>query len=426
MMIEWKSFLLGDVIEYANGSSFPNRFQGLKQKRYDFYKVSDMNNPKNFMYMVEAENTVDDEIVEKLKAKVHPKDTVIFPKVGAALLTNKRRILSKPSLFDNNIMGIKPKKELLPLYLYYFMLTIDFAKYVQSGAVPSINKTIIDNIPINLPSLPEQRKIADILSSVDEAIEKTEAIIEQTEKVKKGLMQQLLTKGIGHTRFKKTKIGEIPEEWEVKSLKEMLDDKYILDHMDGNHGELYPRSDEFTNEGIPYVSANCIKNQKLELSNAKFLPYERAIQFKKGVAQNQDVLFAHNATVGPVAVLETDYEFVILSTTLTYYRCNQDKVNPYYLSYYMQSQRFIRQYVRVMGQTTRNQVPITLQRSFIHIIPPIKEQKKIVEIISPIEKKLNNEINKLTILKTIKKSLMQSLLTGKVRVKVNEGEVVSS
>ena len=144
-MIEWKSFLLGDVIEYANGSSFPNRFQGLKQKRYDFYKVSDMNNPKNFMYMVEAENTVDDEIVEKLKAKVHPKDTVIFPKVGAALLTNKRRILSKPSLFDNNIMGIKPKKELLPLYLYYFMLTIDFAKYVQSGAVPSINKTIIDN-----------------------------------------------------------------------------------------------------------------------------------------------------------------------------------------------------------------------------------------------------------------------------------------
>ena len=67
----------------------------------------------------------------------------------------------------------------------------------------------------------EQQKIAEILSTVDETIEKTDSIIEETRQLKKGLMQKLFTEGIGHTRFKETKIGRIPEEWEVVKLDEI-------------------------------------------------------------------------------------------------------------------------------------------------------------------------------------------------------------
>ncbi|MGG3921392.1 restriction endonuclease subunit S [Geobacillus thermodenitrificans] len=416
MMIEWKSFLLGDVIEYANGSSFPNRFQGLKQKRYDFYKVSDMNNPKNFMYMVEAENTVDDEIVEKLKAKVHPKDTVIFPKVGAALLTNKRRILSKPSLFDNNIMGIKPKKELLPLYLYYFMLTIDFAKYVQSGAVPSINKTIIDNIPINLPSLPEQRKIADILSSVDEAIEKTEAIIEQTEKVKKGLMQQLLTKGIGHTKFKKTEIGEIPEEWDIKRLEELSDRIFV--------GIATSTTEHYCETGIPIIRNQNIKENFLDSNDMMFITEHFDMENRNKKLKPGDILTVRTGYPGTSCVVPDSFEGAQTFTTLVT-RPKHSIIDAEFLCRYINS-HIGKKYV-LGGQVggAQKNLNVSVMAKLPVPVPPMNEQKKIRDILISFENKILYEKHQLKTLENLKKSLMQSLLTGKVRVKVDD-EVMSS
>src|SRR5699024_990192 len=87
---------------------------------------------------------------------------------------------------------------------------------------PAVKVNNLKHYTFSLPPLMEQQKIAAILSSVDEAIEKTEQIIEQTERVKKGLMQELLTKGIGHTEFQDSTIGKIPKEWSIKSLSEVL------------------------------------------------------------------------------------------------------------------------------------------------------------------------------------------------------------
>lgn len=262
----------------------------------------------------------------------------------------------------------------------------------------------------------EQQKIAEILGAVDEDIAKTQGVIEATEKLKKGLMQQLFTRGIGHTKFKKTKLGEIPEEWEIISLQEMIDNGIVVSHLDGNHGELYPKTSEFIDDGVPYLSANCIEDGNVNFHKAKYLSSERASKFIKGVAMDGDMLFAHNATVGPVAILKTKEKYVILSTTLTYYRCNEDKLVTEYVRYYMESDLFSDQYKRVMAQSTRNQVPITMQRTFLHVLPIYKEQQKIAEILSAVDEKIsiNKKLkNKLTLLK---KGLMQDLLSGKVRV----------
>lgn len=226
-------------------------------------------------------------------------------------------------LADNSAADIK--------WLFYFLSNYGLGKLNEATGVPSLSRDNLYNIEVPTPPLAEQRKIAAILTSVDDAITATQRIIDQTEVVKRGLMQQLLTKGIGHTEFKQTEIGEIPTEWKVLTLGELLEKGMILGHQDGNHGELYPRSEEFADEGVPYLAANCIIGGQVDLSLAKFLPMERASKFKKGVAKNEDVLFAHNATVGPVLVLKTDLDFVVLSTTLTYYRCNTELIHPYYL-----------------------------------------------------------------------------------------------
>lgn len=144
--------------------------------------------------------------------------------------------------------------------------------------------------------------------------------------------------------YKMTELGEMPIEWEVTKIEELINSKFITHHIDGNHGSLYPRSDEFIDAGVPYISANSIKNGRIDFNMAKYLSAARAAKFKKGVAEDNDVLFAHNATVGPVALLKTKEDFVILSTSLTLFRCEADKLSSNYLMYYLMSPTFKHQY----------------------------------------------------------------------------------
>ena len=159
-------------------------------------------------------------------------------------------------------------------------------------------------------------------------------------------------------------------------LQELIDKKWITYHLDGNHGGDYPRGEEFVDSGVPYISANCIEGHLIDWSKAKYLTEERAHLLKKGLSKNEDVLFAHNATVGPVAILRTKEKLVVLGTSLTAYRCNKDFILPEYLLAYMDSTVFRSQYEAGMQQSTRNQVPITAQRNYLFLIPPIPAQKE--------------------------------------------------
>lgn len=222
--------------------------------------------------------------------------------------------------------------------------------------------------------------------------------------------------------YKSSDYGPIPVEWDLKKLADLIEEGYIVDHSDGNHGSLYPRRDEFVDEGVPYISANTIVNGKIDFKMSKYLKKERANQIKKGVAQNNDVLFAHNASVGPVALLETNEAKVILSTTLTYYRCNEEQILPKYLMQYMQSRYFCVQYERIMAQSTRNQVPITTQRELYHIVPPISEQQKIATILSTWDKAIEFKEQLIEQKKKHKRGLMKKLLTGELRLPGFNGE----
>ena len=214
---------------------------------------------------------------------------------------------------------------------------------------------------------------------------------------------------------------EFSGDWNRVKIQKLLDDKSIISHLDGNHGALYPRSEEFTKEGVPYVTANDFINGKVDLKKCKCLPVERASQFKKGIAHNGDVLFAHNATVGPVALLETDLEYVVLSTTATYYRCDNNTLINKYLKVYLTSNDFVRQYSRVMSQSTRNQVPITTQRLFYINLPDKPEQQKIAAFLTAVDNKIEQLSKKQALLSEYKKGLMQQIFSQVIRFKVDDG-----
>lgn len=208
----------------------------------------------------------------------------------------------------------------------------------------------------------------------------------------------------------------LPKDWSSIRVDALLRDRWLLDHMDGNHGGDYPRADEFVESGIPYIAANALEAGRVDFSDARFLSPSRAAKLRKGFAQSGDVLFAHNATVGPVALLETDFETVILGTSLTYFRCNPEFLDSTYLKSFLESPTFVSQYRRLMGQSTRNQVPITAQRKFFCVIPPLAEQREIAAILSTWDRAIELTEKLLATKQKRKHALMQQLLNGKVRL----------
>lgn len=222
--------------------------------------------------------------------------------------------------------------------------------------------------------------------------------------------------------YKQTEVAVIPEEWRVETIQQLLDQEFILGHLDGNHGELYPRSHEFKSHGVPYIGANDFANGGVTFDRCKFLAPERARQFRKGVAMDGDVLFAHNATVGPVALLRINEPIVILSTTATYFRCDLHKLNNSYLKAALQSQYFVRQYQAVMAQSTRFQVPITTQRKLSLVIAPLPEQHAIAATLSDMDALLNELDRLIDKKRDLKQAAMRQLLTGQIRLPGFHGE----
>ena len=212
--------------------------------------------------------------------------------------------------------------------------------------------------------------------------------------------------------YKQTEVGVVPDLWRVETIGALIEERYITGHLDGNHGELYPRSHEFKSHGVPYIGANDFEQGEVTFERCKFLTPERAAQFRKGVAKDGDVLFAHNATVGPVALLRTNEPFVILSTTATYFRCRSDKLDNVYLKAALQSPHFVRQYQAVMAQSTRSQVPITAQRKLSLVVPPPAEQCAIADALSDVDGLLGGLDRLIAKKRDLKQAAMQQLLTG--------------
>ena len=222
--------------------------------------------------------------------------------------------------------------------------------------------------------------------------------------------------------YKQTEVGVVPDLWRVETIGALIEERYITGHLDGNHGELYPRSHEFKSHGVPYIGANDFEQGEVTFERCKFLTPERAAQFRKGVAKDGDVLFAHNATVGPVALLRTNEPFVILSTTATYFRCRSDKLDNVYLKAALQSPHFVRQYQAVMAQSTRSQVPITAQRKLSLVVPPPAEQCAIADALSDVDGLLGGLDRLIAKKRDLKQAAMQQLLTGQTRLPGFQGE----
>lgn len=193
---EWDQNSLAKVCNVLQGYGFPEAFQGKSIGNYPFCKVSDISRAvsENAGLLSEASNCIDDEDILKLKAKVVPAGATVFAKIGEALKLNRRAYVQRPCLIDNNATGLKAINGISDDYFIYLLSQLIDLNQHCGGAVPSVNKSTLEKIPVVVPRLDEQKRIAETLSSIDSLIAAQTLRVNTLKAHKKGLMQQLFPK----------------------------------------------------------------------------------------------------------------------------------------------------------------------------------------------------------------------------------------
>ena len=316
---------------------------------------------------------------------------------------------------NNHAHIIKGKRGIVNnKYILYWLNYSDINKYISGSTRAKLNQERLKSIPIPRVPLPEQQKIAEILTTADDEIQKVNEQITLTEQLKNGLMQRLLTIGIGHTRFKMTEIGEIPEEWEIKKIKDIS--TYVTD---GTHKT--PHYIEEAQSGVPFISTENIKPYSNEFDFSRYKRYIDEISYKelskRAKPEKGDLLISKCGTIGRTQLIRNDIKIGIF-VGLLLVKIKNNTVSGQYFEDLLNSDKYRTIMESISPGSTRKTLAIGMFKNILIPLPPLQEQQKIAEILTTVDNKLELLGNKREKLNVLKKGLMDDLLTGKVRVKV--------
>ena len=386
----------------ANQSAIP-----FDENEYRYIRVTDLT--ENGHLSNEEKKSIPKEDNEKYELK---NGDIVFARTGTPGLTyvfneNDSNI---DYAFAGYLIRFELKDNIDSNYLSYYTQSYHYWSWIKSTqrstTLSNINASEFRTLPIIKPSSSEQRRIAEILSIVDDAIQKTDEVIEKAERLKKGLMQDLLTKGIGHDEFKEVQIGpktvEIPVEWEVEKL--------------GNFSKIIvPQRDKPKRfEGnVPWIRIEDLDGKYLDDSKSgKRVSEELIDQMNLRPYPEGTVLCSCSGNMGVCAITTS-----VLTSNQTFAGIVPDeKINKEYLYYFLSDNAKILQTL-----ATGTTIPYLNKGEFKKLnipLPSQEEQYKISNMLSIIDKKIKKEERYKQKLKVLKEGLMQDLLKGKVRVNV--------
>ncbi|EEP60636.1 restriction endonuclease subunit S [Sulfurihydrogenibium yellowstonense] len=395
---DWEVMRLGEVAEITMGQSPPgdtyNTYgKGIPflQGKAEFGNIS----PKHIKYTTKP-------------LKIAKKGSVLISvraPVGDVNIANMDYCIGRGLASLNLKNGIN---EFLFYSLLFFKHLIEKESY--GSVFKAINKENLARLKIPLPPLEEQKAITDILSTVQNTTEKTEKVINATKQLKKSMMKHLFTYGavavdeIDKVKLKESEIGLIPEDWEVVRLGDIVNFKI---------GRTPPRKnkDYWTNGKYYWVSISDMKNPYI--NNTSEMVSEKAHKeiFKEKLTPAGTLLMSFKLTIGRTAILNVDayHNEAIISIYP-----KENKVLKEFLFYYLPAVDYSNlQDKAIKGNTLNtsklNKIPIPL--------PPLDEQQKIANILTTIDQKIQAEEKKKEALQNLFKTLLQQLMTGKIRVK---------
>jgi type I restriction enzyme S subunit len=389
---------IGGIITGTTPSTKVEEYWG---KGYPFVTPTDFSGKK---YVYDTGRTVTQNGVEK--ARVVPKDSIMVVCIASI---GEVAMASTECITNQQINTIVCNKECDKNYIYYAILSSKnrLKRWAGITTSPIIKKSLFEKFPIPVPPLPEQKKIAEILSTVDQAIEKVDGAIEKTQKLKKGMMQELLTKGIGHNEFKETELGRIPKEWKVIRLENVIKEM--------KNGFASGKRDD---NGIVQIRMNNVTTDG-QLKFDSYLKVPKPESLKEWLLRKGDLLFNNTNSydlVGKSTILNTAPFPCTFSNHFTRIRFTDEVIPEWILFHFITfwDKGFFKSVaIRHVGQSAVHTKYLT---NIKLPLPPLPEQQKIAEILSAVDERLNLLRKRKERLGRIKKGLMNDLLTGKVRV----------
>jgi type I restriction enzyme S subunit len=296
-------------------------------------------------------------------------------------------------------------------WIFYSIVHKNIQQWVKGSTRSKLNQSELRKITISIPLLQEQQKIAFILSKIDELIQKTEQILEQTQRLKKGLMQKLLTKGIGHTKFKKTQIGEIPDSWRLNTTADIF--SYVTSGS-RDWAKFYSASGPILIRiaNLDHDSIN------LDLRTTKRVALPQDIEGIRTRVKPNDIIISITADVGMVAVIPASIPEAYVNQHIALIRLKEGYNARFLARYISWKEGGLKQFIQLQRGVTKVGLGLNDIKNVLVPIPTLNEQQEIVSILESVESALTINYQLKNMTEHLKRGLMQQVLTGKIRVKV--------
>jgi type I restriction enzyme S subunit len=417
---DWGYFRLTNLAEYHNGYSF--RPSDWSESGLPIIRIEQINNPNGFCDRYSGSppkiNLIDDgDLIFSWSATLK----VVIWKGGPAVLNQHLFRVDEKNNFDKR----------------YIFFLLDFHMESLGGnshgsTMKHIKRSELDKFRVRVPNLKLQQKIATILTSIDTAIEKTEALIEKYQQIKSGLMHDLFTRGVlpnGQLRptreqapelYQETKIGWFPRGWgEPIPLEDLLAD--VSNNLrSGPFGSALLKS-ELVEDGIPFLGIDNIHVERFESTFKRYVTKKKFLELSKYSVRQRDVAITIMGTVGRCCVIPENIDRALSSKHLWVMTFDLEKVIPELICWQLNYSSWAKTWFR---RETQGGIMDAIQSKTLRRlklpVPSIDEQYLIFERFNKMNAKLTAEESNLAKLKLQKLGLMQDLLTGKVPVTVSE------
>jgi type I restriction enzyme S subunit len=349
---------------------------------------------------------------------------VLLVKDGATTgkLTYVNKMLVDKMAVNEHVFILRSQKPnlLVNFYLYYFLLSKQGQEQIQQryhGLIGGVNRADVESFIIPLPPIAEQKAIAQILSTVQRAKEATEQVIQATKELKKSLMRYLFTYGAvpideaENVKLKETEIGIVPQHWKVIRLEEVIrkqikNGAFIRRNKFGRGIVFLNVADTYNNITVDINKLDRVACTKQELDSYN--------------VQLNDVFFVRSSLkregVGQCCIVEHMNELIIYDCHLMRVRLDENIYIPKFLAYYSNSNQGKSNLIARSKTTTMTTINQNGLAKFKIPFPSIEEQIKITNILSSIDKKISVEEDKKDSFDSLFKTLLNNLMTGKIRV----------
>lgn len=395
----WGINLLKNVTVFKSGKTVSKDIEkGIGRILY--LKVGDMNLKGNEKYITTSSRFV--EFIDINENQIIPIGSIIFPKRGGAIATNKKRKIVSPTIVDLNIMAIGPSNKLYSEYLFYWLKSIDLRDFSNGTSIPQINNNSFDNLFIPFPnSLSEQKQIVEILDEAFIAIDQATANIEKNIQNAKELFQSKL-----NDIFSRKGEG-----WEEKLLPELVDKSCSL-----SYGIVQP-GDEFQ-DGIPVVRPTDMKEIFVNLDDLKRINPTKADSYKRTTLTGRELLLCVRGNTGIVSLTSKVLKGANVTRGIVPILFDENLLRLNFGYYQFFSGVLHKQIKEKTYGAALMQINIRDVKRLKLNVPPIKVQDELLPVLNKLSENTESLLllysNKITSLEELKKSILQKAFAGEL------------